>query len=516
MITCHVCGAQNDPGNRFCDQCGARLDAATAESEHVSEPQAAAPVILDCAVCGAQVLPGQAFCDNCGADLVSNPPVDTSAPAAAPSDEVPDMDETMMAPPTDVPLPVSEPHPLPGVDEPSAVPPPDTPPSAPAEPPAPAPAPDMDETLLSPPPDTPPSAPAEPPAPAPAPDMDETVISSPPPPSTLDIDETPAALPSEMPPANEEAAVTTPSADAAMDMERQKLEEQIEQHRATITQLEQIVNPMPAGAAPEYLLIALDNARQELARAESDLAALPTGPDPAEVARLEEELSRHRATIEKLEQVLQVYPAGAAPAYLVDALDNARHSLAQAESDLDTLTQGGAPRAPAAPPPAAPTAPAEEPGPVTPPEPPAPTPAAAPEATAFPESVDPSDETVLSPPPMSFEAPPAPAQGPRLQIVDGEQELPLPVDTAEIIVGREDPVSHIFPEVDLTPFGGEAGGVSRQHARISFQNGQWSVADLNSTNYTHLDGKRLEPNVPFPLHDGAQVRFGRIATIFKL
>jgi pSer/pThr/pTyr-binding forkhead associated (FHA) protein len=101
-------------------------------------------------------------------------------------------------------------------------------------------------------------------------------------------------------------------------------------------------------------------------------------------------------------------------------------------------------------------------------------------------------------------------------MVDANQELPLPTDKSQIIIGREDPVSHIFPEIDLTPFGGETGGVSRQHARITHENGQWKITDLNSTNFTHLDNTRLEPNVATPLHDGAKVRFGRIATVFKI
>jgi pSer/pThr/pTyr-binding forkhead associated (FHA) protein len=107
-------------------------------------------------------------------------------------------------------------------------------------------------------------------------------------------------------------------------------------------------------------------------------------------------------------------------------------------------------------------------------------------------------------------------RGPRLIVVNGNHEIALPTDKKEIIIGREDPVSHIFPEVDLTPFGGESGGVSRQHARINNEGGEWSITDLNSTNYTHVDGKRLEPNTALPVRDGVQIRFGRVATVFKL
>lgn len=100
-------------------------------------------------------------------------------------------------------------------------------------------------------------------------------------------------------------------------------------------------------------------------------------------------------------------------------------------------------------------------------------------------------------------------------VLDDGHELPLPADKPEIIVGREDPVSQIFPEIDLTPFGGETGGVSRQHARISHSNGQWTITDLNSTNYTRVDGNRIEPNIPTPIHDGTRLQFGRIAVVFR-
>ncbi len=44
-----------------------------------------------------------------------------------------------------------------------------------------------------------------------------------------------------------------------------------------------------------------------------------------------------------------------------------------------------------------------------------------------------------------------------------------------IVIGREDAVSNIYPDVDLTPHGGEEGGVSRLHARIFYDNGQYCL-----------------------------------------
>jgi pSer/pThr/pTyr-binding forkhead associated (FHA) protein len=111
--------------------------------------------------------------------------------------------------------------------------------------------------------------------------------------------------------------------------------------------------------------------------------------------------------------------------------------------------------------------------------------------------------------------PPQPAPAPRLVLDESGKELPLPTDKAEIIVGREDPISGIFPEIDLTPYGGESGGVSRQHARINRANGQWTITDLNSTNYTRVDGNKLDPSLPAPIRDGSRIQFGRVAVTFR-
>ncbi len=84
-----------------------------------------------------------------------------------------------------------------------------------------------------------------------------------------------------------------------------------------------------------------------------------------------------------------------------------------------------------------------------------------------------------------------------------------------ITIGREDAVSNIYPDVDLTPHGGEEGGVSRLHARIFVENGQYLLEDENSTNFTFLNRQRLAAKTPTPLHDNDEVRVGRVLLRFK-
>jgi pSer/pThr/pTyr-binding forkhead associated (FHA) protein len=93
--------------------------------------------------------------------------------------------------------------------------------------------------------------------------------------------------------------------------------------------------------------------------------------------------------------------------------------------------------------------------------------------------------------------------------------LPFPTGKTEIIVGREDPVSGIFPDIDLTDHGGDEGGVSRKHARVFVKEGEFYIEDLNSVNYTFVNHEKLAPNRPFPLQDGDEVQFGRVKLLFQ-
>ena len=55
----------------------------------------------------------------------------------------------------------------------------------------------------------------------------------------------------------------------------------------------------------------------------------------------------------------------------------------------------------------------------------------------------------------------------------------------------------------------EDTSVSRRHASITYENGQFMLKDENSSNGTALDGARLVPNSPVVLSDGARVMFGK-------
>ncbi len=102
----------------------------------------------------------------------------------------------------------------------------------------------------------------------------------------------------------------------------------------------------------------------------------------------------------------------------------------------------------------------------------------------------------------------------RLIVESDNQEFDLS-GKDNVMIGREDAVSNIFPDVDLTPHGGEEGGVSRMHARIFVENGLYMIEDENSTNFTFLNRQKLAAKTPMALHDNDEIKLGRVLLRFK-
>lgn len=124
----------------------------------------------------------------------------------------------------------------------------------------------------------------------------------------------------------------------------------------------------------------------------------------------------------------------------------------------------------------------------------------------------PAQEPVATPAPVAASAPAA--LHARLLVEADDQEFDLS-GKDNIMIGREDAVSNIYPDVDLTPHGGEEGGVSRLHARIFVENGQYMLEDENSTNFTFLNRQRLAGKTPTQLSDNDEIRLGRVLLRFK-
>jgi serine/threonine-protein kinase len=100
-------------------------------------------------------------------------------------------------------------------------------------------------------------------------------------------------------------------------------------------------------------------------------------------------------------------------------------------------------------------------------------------------------------------------------VIEGTNELSTPafeLQKDENLLGRRDPMSNIFPEVDLSKYDPQTK-ISRRHARIWREGGRYMVEDLGSSNGTVLapqttESIRLLPLKPHELSHGDKIRIG--------
>jgi predicted amidophosphoribosyltransferase len=125
------------------------------------------------------------------------------------------------------------------------------------------------------------------------------------------------------------------------------------------------------------------------------------------------------------------------------------------------------------------------------------------------------EEAEPEPAPVQAPVAPAPAAaaGPYLEVVDTRAQIPL-VEQPELLIGRTDQVSGVYPDIDLTPHGGDEGGVSRRHAKLIHEGNAWFIMDLDSTNGTYVNGTELTPKTRAPLNSGDQLSLGEIEVVF--
>jgi hypothetical protein len=102
--------------------------------------------------------------------------------------------------------------------------------------------------------------------------------------------------------------------------------------------------------------------------------------------------------------------------------------------------------------------------------------------------------------------------------IGGQNQTTVGIEVKDrIVLGRADPVAHYYPDLDLSPYGGQEGGVSRRHATIiqDDDNKALYLEDLNSTNGTRINGFSLEPRRRYRLRDGDELEFGRVQMILR-
>jgi pSer/pThr/pTyr-binding forkhead associated (FHA) protein len=123
-------------------------------------------------------------------------------------------------------------------------------------------------------------------------------------------------------------------------------------------------------------------------------------------------------------------------------------------------------------------------------------------------------------PPLQQQPTPAPPETPaeilsgHLVIQESNVNLQIPGGKQEVVLGREDPVSGIFPDIDLDPYGGQDAGIGRKHAKLTSQGGQTYIEDLNSVNGTVVNKQRIPSGEPVPLGNGDEIRLGLMVLLY--
>jgi hypothetical protein len=185
----------------------------------------------------------------------------------------------------------------------------------------------------------------------------------------------------------------------------------------------------------------------------------------------------------------------------MDGLDYCDGCGAKLAADASAAA-GAAPETPE------PEKPAETAAPETPP-------AEAPKASEAPTGeIKPETEKPAEAPPAAPAAAPAAFKAKLKVVRGGRKDHEFPLEEGNNLVGRWDPETGSFPEVDLDADDPEAK-ISRKHALIRVADGKITVEDIGSLNGTYVNrGARLQPGNPVELKSGDEIIIGK--TFLKL
>lgn len=86
-------------------------------------------------------------------------------------------------------------------------------------------------------------------------------------------------------------------------------------------------------------------------------------------------------------------------------------------------------------------------------------------------------------------------------------------DIQLLVLGRESASSGNTSVLDLSMQYGQLLGVSRKHAQIMYQEGNYLIQDMNSRNGTYLNKKKLTPEQTYVLHSGDEIRMGHFVMV---
>jgi pSer/pThr/pTyr-binding forkhead associated (FHA) protein len=97
----------------------------------------------------------------------------------------------------------------------------------------------------------------------------------------------------------------------------------------------------------------------------------------------------------------------------------------------------------------------------------------------------------------------------RLVIAETDREIESDLEQ-DLLLGRRDPSTDTYPDVDLTHDRGAENGVSRRHAQLTKRAGKILLEDSGSINGTFVNGHRLVAYLPQVVHHGDQIKLGKL------
>lgn len=145
-----------------------------------------------------------------------------------------------------------------------------------------------------------------------------------------------------------------------------------------------------------------------------------------------------------------------------------------------------------------------------------------PPGPAAPQPIPTPPPVAVAPQPVFVTTPPGPVTptpstaGAKLVLMSGAMPVQeFPINQPTIQIGRVDMSANppITPDIDLSGYDPQ-GYVSRRHAQITMQGGQYTITDTKSTNKTWVGGVVLAPNTPYPLSNNTQVRMAHLTFTF--
>ncbi|MFH1262196.1 MAG: cyclic nucleotide-binding domain-containing protein [Pseudomonadota bacterium] len=120
---------------------------------------------------------------------------------------------------------------------------------------------------------------------------------------------------------------------------------------------------------------------------------------------------------------------------------------------------------------------------------------------------------------QSVKAPirPAETESQELALLTGEgpEAVSHSIRKECVLIGRQDPVTNLSPDIDLTSSDRERG-TSRRHARLKRMDGQFLLFEEPGVpNGTFVNGQRITPGQPVLIRNGDRVSFGKVPFTFR-